>query len=122
LTAVPNTPGRWSDRAACKGETQTFYANNNNKTAINKAVATCRACPVIIECKQYAMANSEEFGVWGGMTPEQRTRNTPPARKRALTVSCGTPSGYVKGCRCDDCRVAHATAVRNYRDKKQNPR
>lgn len=30
---------------------------------------------------------------------------------------CGTSHGYVKGCRCDDCRAAHAKAYRDGRKK-----
>ena len=120
VPTIPNAPGRWADRAACKGMGKTFYANNNNLTAIDAALALCCTCPVVMECQQYALANGEEFGVWGGMTPEQRKVNVAPPRKRALFVSCGTNSGYVKGCRCDACREAHTFAVNKYRDSKRS--
>ena len=119
MPTTPNATGRWAERAACKGMVKTFYANNNNLTAIDKALALCRTCPVVMDCQQYALDNNEEYGVWGGMTPEQRRVNVASPRKRALFVSCGTNSGYVKGCRCVPCMVAHAFAVSEYRKSKR---
>jgi hypothetical protein len=98
---------------------QTFYANPNNKKMMDNAVAVCFTCPVVMPCQQWALANHEEHGVWGGMTPEQRLRMIGAKPKRAATVSCGTSSGYVKGCRCDQCRQAHTAAVREYRQRQR---
>lgn len=97
--------------------TETFYGHQNDRNKINDAVAVCATCPVVQQCQQYAIANEEEFGVWGGLTPEQRRANITHVVKRAAHVSCGTPSGYVKGCRCDACREAHTIAVRDYRQR-----
>ena len=36
------------------------------------AKSACMACAVRIECLDYALATSQEWGVWGGMTPTQR--------------------------------------------------
>lgn len=44
----------------------------------------CNVCPVREKCEM--LGTEEEFGMWGGMTPLERTRRssyTPP--KRALT-------------------------------------
>jgi WhiB family redox-sensing transcriptional regulator len=32
----------------------------------------CSRCPVRAECLAFALANGEEFGVWGGMDPDER--------------------------------------------------
>lgn len=39
-----------------------------------KAVAMCRACPVRRECLQWAIDTNQQFGVWGGLTPNQRRK------------------------------------------------
>lgn len=40
--------------------------------------------------------------------------NVEAARSKPA-AKCGTASGYAKGCRCDECRIAHAArAKRNY--------
>ena len=36
------------------------------------AIAICSGCAVLFDCRAYAVSN-EEFGVWGGLTPRQRT-------------------------------------------------
>lgn len=40
--------------------------------AQRKAVAVCRHCPVVLQCRADALDNRVEFGVWGGMTERQR--------------------------------------------------
>ena len=30
------------------------------------------ACPVIEQCRSYALAAQEPYGIWGGMTEEER--------------------------------------------------
>jgi WhiB family redox-sensing transcriptional regulator len=36
------------------------------------AKAVCRACPVRPQCLDYALANRERHGVWGGMSERER--------------------------------------------------
>jgi WhiB family redox-sensing transcriptional regulator len=31
-------------------------------------------CPVRVECLEYAIANSEDYGVWGGTTEKERVK------------------------------------------------
>lgn len=39
----------------------------------NAAKAVCATCPVIQQCREHALAVQEPFGVWGGLTEEERT-------------------------------------------------
>ena len=39
-----------------------------------KAKAICRACTVQDECLEYAVQNSEKFGIWGGLSERERRR------------------------------------------------
>lgn len=34
----------------------------------------CQGCPVASECLQFALANNEVFGIWGGLTYKERAR------------------------------------------------
>ena len=37
-----------------------------------QALKICRSCPVIEKCLEHALTVPEFFGVWGGMTADQR--------------------------------------------------
>lgn len=54
-------------RGACGGHEDVF----DDETRVEEAKAICTACPVRDRCLAYGL-NSEEFGVWGGLAPEER--------------------------------------------------
>lgn len=37
------------------------------------AKSICRDCPVVVECRMHALQVKEPYGVWGGMTEDERT-------------------------------------------------
>ena len=39
---------------------------------VKLAKNACKACPIIVQCAQYAMEFNEELGVWGGLSPMDR--------------------------------------------------
>lgn len=64
----------WRQAAACKGrDTEMFYpAVGYPGPAAAKAV--CHGCAIRSQCLEYALANGERFGVWGGLSPQERRR------------------------------------------------
>jgi len=61
--------------AACKNQgIANFFPGRGKSSVIKKAINTCRFCPVQYECFEYAMNTQTEDGVWGGSTPEERTK------------------------------------------------
>jgi WhiB family redox-sensing transcriptional regulator len=46
-----------------------------------EAKEVCRGCVVREDCLEYALANGEKFGIWGGMSERERRRIR---RQRAL--------------------------------------
>lgn len=66
----------WWDRAACLGvDADIFFpekGNNGNGTRVAKQI--CQTCTVTTECLEYALANDERFGVWGGHSERERRR------------------------------------------------
>lgn len=34
----------------------------------------CQRCPVIVECREWALRRREQYGVWGGMGEAERAR------------------------------------------------
>ncbi|MCE0485884.1 WhiB family transcriptional regulator [Ornithinimicrobium sediminis] len=37
-----------------------------------RALAICRRCPVLEECREHALRVNEPYGTWGGMTEKDR--------------------------------------------------
>ena len=65
--------GEWRDNAECKKAGNTFFfANGINKKALKIALSFCDVCAVKQECLRFAVDNDIIYGVWGGLTPEQR--------------------------------------------------
>jgi WhiB family redox-sensing transcriptional regulator len=62
----------WHDRAACKGETESFFSYDEER--VEHALAICEDCPVRQECLQTALADPNLYGVWGGTTHAERRR------------------------------------------------
>lgn len=38
-----------------------------------RAKEVCGTCPVLAQCREHALAAREPYGVWGGMTEDERT-------------------------------------------------
>jgi WhiB family transcriptional regulator, redox-sensing transcriptional regulator len=72
----------WRQHAACSGlEPEVFYPVSDEQTEEAKAI--CRECPVREPCLDYALANRERDGVWGGATERERRRMIRQRRKSA---------------------------------------
>lgn len=79
-----NAPS-WRLSAACRGmDAEVFYPQRGDSTAAPKSV--CRGCLVSEECLEFALANSEKFGIWGGVAERER-RKLRRLRLRALAVA-----------------------------------
>jgi WhiB family redox-sensing transcriptional regulator len=70
----------WQDFANCLGvDPDLFFPERGASTREAKEV--CRGCVVREDCLEYALANGETFGIWGGMSERERRRIR---RQRAL--------------------------------------
>ena len=63
-------PAAWTARAACAADPELMFAEDLRSVA--EAKRACAACPVTAECLAYALDHAEPFGVWGGLTTEER--------------------------------------------------
>ena len=81
----------WQDHARCSGEDLVlFYGEDGEQRPERevreaKAKRICRGCPVKTECLTEAFREAPQFGVWGGMTPDERVgeRRRQMRRKKA---------------------------------------
>jgi WhiB family redox-sensing transcriptional regulator len=72
----------WRQRAGCRGvDPDVFYPVSEEEAEAAKAV--CAVCPVQQSCLEYALANRERDGVWGGATERERRRLIRQRRKSA---------------------------------------
>jgi WhiB family transcriptional regulator, redox-sensing transcriptional regulator len=63
----------WRAQAACRdADVNVFFPPTDEEAGPAKAI--CAACPVRVECLEFALATRQEDGVWGGMTEIERRR------------------------------------------------
>ena len=64
---------RWQERALCaQTDPEAFFPEKGGSTREAKRI--CTTCPVRNECLEYALANDERFGIWGGLSERERRR------------------------------------------------
>lgn len=74
-------PEGWDKNARCRtAPTGLFFPERGDHLTIGAAKRICAQCPVTGACLAYALTLPGLHGIWGGTTPDQRTRirNTPP--------------------------------------------
>jgi WhiB family redox-sensing transcriptional regulator len=86
----------WRSLGACRHhDPDLFFPISSTGPAIDqvaRAKAVCASCPVRSACLRFALETSQDFGVWGG-TSEQERRNMRRRerrsrhRKRAASVA-----------------------------------
>lgn len=63
----------WQDRALCaQTDPEAFFPEKGGSTREAKKV--CNGCEVRAECLDYALANDERFGIWGGLSERERRK------------------------------------------------
>lgn len=83
----------WCSQAACKGQTDLFFPDFEGLSRevayriVRQAVAVCRGCPVLRECREWVDEHPLGWGIVAGMTPRRRRRG---ARNRRRGVSEGS--------------------------------
>jgi WhiB family transcriptional regulator, redox-sensing transcriptional regulator len=83
---ILETPSKaWQDQANCMGvDPDLFFPERGASTREAKEV--CRGCVVREDCLEYALSNSEKFGIWGGLSERERRKIR---RRRALERRSG---------------------------------
>ena len=76
LDYVIDPSPEWRDRAVCRTimDLDVFFPPQGGNAAVNAAKEICKTCPVIVECREYAMRNDIKHGVWGGLSELERRR------------------------------------------------
>lgn len=68
----------WQEEGACREADPSVFFHPQNERGLSRirrdraAKAVCAGCSVRIECADYAIRAREPYGVWGGLTEEER--------------------------------------------------
>lgn len=82
----------WAQHAACAGESlELFFGPDGERAAEReareeKAKEICQACPVRSACADYALDRPEKYGLYGGLTEDERA---PIRRSRMRRAAAG---------------------------------
>ena len=83
---------QWQRQAECRSfPPELFFPRGTSDAAQadrDRAKAVCRRCPVRAACLEFALETRQEFGVWGGLSEDERLALVPagPVRPRARAV------------------------------------
>ena len=73
--AAPGAGISWRRRAACGGEDLELFLPVGSGPALAQiaaAKAVCARCPVRDACLRYAVTTGQGYGIWGGLTEDER--------------------------------------------------
>ncbi len=69
---TPDDP-LWQEKALCaQTDPEAFFPEKGGSTREAKRI--CLGCDVKDACLEYALANDERFGIWGGLSERERRR------------------------------------------------
>lgn len=103
----------WLSKSLCKNRhIDLWYPPLDSDTPekyYSVAKEVCRRCPVWKECLDNGV--TETWGMWGGLTPLERTvlHNKTP-KPTAIRIH-GTWARYRQGCRCSECCATEETVT-----------
>ncbi|MPQ99106.1 WhiB family transcriptional regulator [Modestobacter sp. I12A-02628] len=61
----------WHEKALCaETDPEAFFPEKGGSTREAKKI--CTGCEVRAECLEFAIANDERFGIWGGLSERER--------------------------------------------------
>jgi WhiB family redox-sensing transcriptional regulator len=68
----------WERGARCRSAAEIFFGPNHFEPKSDRlaretrAKSICMECPALVPCRKASLENEELFGVWGGMTEQER--------------------------------------------------
>ena len=113
---IPVAPMPFRDNAACRiavreGTAIQDWWIDGNHGPKKKAKAICATCPVIVECKDWAIKHGEA-GVWGGTTERERRGLRCGQAVDTRCEKCDTVFVWIVASKrplfCSDCRAVEA--------------
>jgi WhiB family redox-sensing transcriptional regulator len=97
MTELSRLPGpvndswEWQLAGACRGVDPRLFFHPDGERGVSRsrrdtaAVKICEGCPVLEQCRAHGLSVREQYGVWGGLTEDDREaiyRRARPSRVR----------------------------------------
>ncbi len=79
----PSEAWEWRLEGRCRGEDPSIFFHPDGERGrarvarTQRAKAICERCAVSEQCRQWAISVGEPFGIWGGMSEDERARVSP---------------------------------------------
>ncbi len=96
-SSLPEPREAWQREAVCRGEAELFAEPPAGEPMVvqlrreEEAKAVCARCPVLLECRSYALRTQQRTGIWGGLTARERSAmRAREARRRRLLLDDGS--------------------------------
>lgn len=86
-------PLEWNADARCRtADPELFFhpigeRGSDHDARDRNAKAVCAGCPVRVQCGEWALERREPYGVWGGMTEDERRKILHRAARARLGVA-----------------------------------
>jgi WhiB family transcriptional regulator, redox-sensing transcriptional regulator len=81
----------WRSAGACRSADPDLFfpisGTGPGERQVARAKLICAGCPVRQECLEFALANAQTYGIWGGTTVEDRQRDRRRRRRRAAAAA-----------------------------------
>ncbi|KUO10145.1 hypothetical protein AQJ58_21065 [Streptomyces sp. DSM 15324] len=68
---IPTSDLDWQSQALCAQTGADFFFPEPG-SSVREAKRICGMCDMRVACLEYALANDERFGVWGGLSEKER--------------------------------------------------
>lgn len=99
----------WMEEALCKRIDNSFWYppldSSTPEAYYSIGRELCHRCPVWKDCLTAGI--NETWGMWGGLTPQERTVLFTNSPKPSAVRPHGSWMRYRQGCSCSDCLDAH---------------
>lgn len=74
VSLLPYAPEPWRDAGLCATTTDPDRWYSESAAVVAHARTICAACPAREPCADYGIENQESWGIWGGLTPNERRK------------------------------------------------
>ena len=112
----------WREDAACIGLDTDLFIPDGDSHIEPLVWVTCRSCPAIQACLDYAITNRQRDGIWGGTRWSERSRMKPGDTPKILNrrcKDCGAPAPIPGTKYCGAC-ADERQAANEVADRKRN--